>query len=55
MRKVATKLREAKKSQTVTHIESTSPKEWFVIEVVYLSCFISITHRYLITIEDHFF
>ena len=43
-----------KKNQTVTHIESTRPKERFVIDVVYLNDFISTTHRYLITMVDHF-
>ena len=43
-----------KKNQTVTHIESTRPKERFVIDAVYLSDFVSTTHRYLITMVDHF-
>ena len=44
-----------KKNQTVAHIESTHPKERFVIDVVYLSDFVSTTYRYLITMVDHFF
>ena len=49
MRKVIAKIPETKKNQTVTHIESILPKESFVIDVVYLSDFVSTTHRYLIT------
>ena len=45
----------SKKNQIVTHIESTRPKERFVIDVVYLSNFVSTTHRYLIIMVDHFF
>ena len=43
-----------KKNQTVTHIESAHPKERFAIDVAYLSDFVSTTHRYLITMVDHF-
>ena len=43
-----------KKNQKVTHIESTHPKERFVIDVVYLSDFVSTIHRYLISMVDHF-
>ena len=55
MRKVTTKIQKVKKNQTVTHIESTIPKECFVINVIYLIDFVSTTHRYLITMVDHFF
>ena len=51
MRKVTIKKPEAKKNQTGTHIESTHPKERFVIDVVYLNDFVS-KHRYLITKVD---
>ena len=50
---MTTKIPEAKKNQTVAHIECTSPKERFIIDVVYLSDFASTTHRYLITTLDH--
>ena len=40
MRKVTTKIPEAKKNQTVTHTESTQPKERFEIDVVHLSDFV---------------
>ena len=42
------------KNRAVTHIESTRPKERSVINIVYLSDFVSTTHRYLITLVDHF-
>ena len=53
MRKVAKNTR-SKKNQTVAHIESNLIKERFVIDVIHLSDFVSITHRYLITMVDHF-
>ena len=43
-----------KNNQTVAHIEPARQKERFVIDVVYLSDFVSTTHRYLITMVDHF-
>ena len=43
-----------KKNQTVAHIESTRKKERFVNDVIYLSDFVSTTHKYLITMVDHF-
>ena len=52
--KLQQRYQKPKKNQTVPHIESTHPKERFVIDVVYLSNFISTTHRYLITMVDHF-
>ena len=53
MRKVTIKKQEDKKNQIVTHIESTRSKERCVINVVYLSDFVSTTHRYLITMVDN--
>ena len=47
-------MRKVTKNQTVTHIEFTSPKERFVTYVVYLSDFVSTTHRYLVTMVNHF-
>ena len=43
-----------KKNQTIIYIEFTCPKERFVIDVVYLRDFVSKTHRYFITMVDHF-
>ena len=43
-----------KMNQTETYIESTSPKERFVIDVVYLRDFVSTTHKYLITMVNNF-
>ena len=42
------------KNQKVTHSEYTHPKERFTIDVVYLSDFVSTTHKFLITLVDHF-
>ena len=55
MRKVTKRYQKSKKNQTVTHIESTRTKERFVIDVVYISNFVSTTHSNLITMVDHFF
>ena len=45
---------ETKKNQTVIHIESSSLKDRFLIEVVNLNNFISTTHRYFFTLVNFF-
>ena len=52
--KLQQRYQKSKKNQTVTYIESSRPKETFVIDVVYLSDFVSTTYKYLITMVDHF-
>ena len=54
MREMTTDKSETKKDETVIHIESSSLKEKFVIDVVNLNYFISTTHRYLFTMVDFF-
>ena len=41
------------KNQTISHNESTHLKK-IVIDVIYLSYFVSTIHRYLVTMVDHF-
>ena len=48
------KYQKLKINQTVAHIESTRPKERIVIDAAYLSDFALTTHKYLITMVDHF-
>ena len=54
MRKWQQRYQKPIENQTATHIESIISKERFVIDIVYLSDFVSTTHRYLITMVDHF-
>ena len=54
MRKVTTKIPEAKKGSNYNTHWIYSPKERLVIDVVYLGDFVSTTNKYLITMVDHF-